>query len=575
MAAPRLQCRAQCKKQNGLLFFGPKEFSWTADGKAQPDLRVPYTTVKACAQNKSEKVILKITQAAHNGSPETSHVFTFPPPQAHESREAVKAVLADVMKENTATVAASKDTAEEFQIRLEILNANAELRELHKSLVVGGVVSEDDFWASRRHYIVYQKFVRNQRRGPSGTIVDVRPQQVDAGSSGGGVGNAPTTGSSTDMTFKFTDNVVTSLLAQFPPVRRAYDATVATGKMSKQEFFRRFVESKYYQRGRSGSSNAGGAVASNEFFEAYEDEDDDDYAVHPKKARFERRNMLLDLGAPNAVDTESGNRPDATMRAGGVRASLPLIRQFNRVSEGVLRATTGTGIGNGGKRINVTTVTTGTPAATGAAGGTAGAKDDGSNNRELPADALYARATELEDLRIEAEADAKPLQIGDVSAYFHSAPAEVGGGGSAGGRDVRVADGKTTSGELRFRASVAAWQCSLAETKIDRAHAETVLAQLNSLTRKRRRDYQRASSAAPPNPQAAALHLGAIELLRTFWSCRNGGGVPADEGKMAGVLAALSEVGKKADALERADPACRPLFQAMRVALGRAATASS
>ncbi|KAJ3150413.1 RNA polymerase II transcription factor B subunit 1 [Geranomyces variabilis] len=571
MAAPRLQCRAQCKKQNGALFFGPKEFSWTADGKPQPDLRVPYTTVKACAQNKSEKVILKITQAAHNGSPETSHVFTFPPPNAHESRESVKAVLADVMKENTATVAASKDTAEEFQIRLEILNANAELRELHKSLVVSGVVSEDDFWASRRHYIVYQKFVRNQRRGPSGTIVDVRPQQVDAGGGGAG-GIAPASSSGSDMTFKFTDNVVTSLLAQFPPVRRAYDATVATGKMTKQEFFRRFVESKYYQRGRPGSNSSStnpGAVASNEFFETYENEDDDDYVLHPKKARFERRNMLLDLGAPNAVDTESGNRPDATMRAGGVRASLPLIRQFNRVSEGVLRATTGTGAaGSGGKRRD-------DPAAAGVSVNTAaahaGAKngDDNINSDEVAADTLYARATELEDLRIEAEADAKPLQIGDVSAYFHSAPTETGGGGSAG----HGGDTKTLGGQMRFRAGVAAWQCSLAETKIDRAHADTVLAQLNTLTRKRRRDYQRATSTAPPNKQAAALHLGAIELLRTFWTSRSG--ASADEGKMAGVLAALSEVGKKADALERADPDCTPLLQAMRAALARAAVVSS
>ncbi|KAJ3174487.1 RNA polymerase II transcription factor B subunit 1 [Geranomyces variabilis] len=561
MAAPRLQCRAQCKKQNGALFFGPKEFSWTADGKPQPDLRVPYTTVKACAQNKSEKVILKITQAAHNGSPETSHVFTFPPPNAHESRESVKAVLADVMKENTATVAASKDTAEEFQIRLEILNANAELRELHKSLVVSGVVSEDDFWASRRHYIVYQKFVRNQRRGPSGTIVDVRPQQADAGG-----GSAPANGSGSDMTFKFTDNVVTSLLAQFPPVRRAYDATVATGKMTKQEFFRRFVESKYYQRGRPGSNNSStnpGAVASNEFFETYENEDDDDYALHPKKARFERRNMLLDLGA---VDAESGNRPDATMRAGGVRASLPLIRQFNRVSEGVLRATTGAGAAGSGAKRGDSPAIGGVGVNTAAAPAGAKSGNDNTNNDEVPADTLYARATELEDLRIEAEADAKPLQIGDVSAYFHSAPTEGRGAGRGG-------DAKTLGGQMRFQAGVAAWQCSLAETKIDRAHADTVLAQLNILTRKRRRDYQRATSTAPPNKQAAALHLGAIELLRTFWTSRSEASF--DEGKMAGVLAALADVGKKADALERADPACRPLLQAMRAALARAAAVST
>ncbi|KAI8921401.1 hypothetical protein DFJ77DRAFT_162385 [Powellomyces hirtus] len=532
MAAPRLQCRVHYKKKSGQLYFGPKEFSWTQDGKTDPELRVPYPTVKGQAQNKSEKVILKVTQSAPNGQPEVNYIFTFLAPDALEDREKVKAVLMDVMSENakaaSASAVASANTAEEFQIRQDILNQFPDLRALHGQLVVTGIVSEDDFWASRQHFLEYQKFQKHQRKGPSGSIVDVRPTDSEG----------------VDMKFRFTDDVVASILTQFPPVNRAYEDNVPT-KITKQEFFRRFVESKYYQR-RGGA----GAPASDQFFAQYENEDDDDYAVHPAKARYERNNMLLDLGASHEVDTEVGNRPDTTMRAGGVRASLPLIRQFNRVSEGVLKSS-----------LNTTSAIDTTTAPSKLAPETA--------------DTLYRKVTELEDLRVEQQSDAKALEIRDVSTYY-AAPQQQ--------RQRQLQTTPVTAAanpplsQQTFRAAITTWTCDLAQTRVDRAHADAVLRNLNTMTKKRKREFQRtaATTTPPAQEKASLLHLAATELLRTFWASRS----QADKGKQANIAAALDDVLRKADALEHEEGtggAAAPthaLLLAMRTAIARAAGVS-
>ncbi|TPX59524.1 hypothetical protein PhCBS80983_g02392 [Powellomyces hirtus] len=619
MAAPRLQCRVHYKKKSGQLYFGPKEFSWTQDGKTDPELRVPYPTVKGQAQNKSEKVILKVTQSAPNGQPEVNYIFTFLAPDALEDREKVKAVLMDVMSENakaaSASAVASANTAEEFQIRQDILNQFPDLRALHGQLVVTGIVSEDDFWASRQaawmlvrtmgrwtchpenglslprqsciarralglsldlivrlmlrrqpgskvatelpahgrgfdigmhvayvpfpyalclyppvsqHFLEYQKFQKHQRKGPSGSIVDVRPTDSEG----------------VDMKFRFTDDVVASILTQFPPVNRAYEDNVPT-KITKQEFFRRFVESKYYQR-RGGA----GAPASDQFFAQYENEDDDDYAVHPAKARYERNNMLLDLGASHEVDTEVGNRPDTTMRAGGVRASLPLIRQFNRVSEGVLKSSL-----NSTSAIDTTTAP--------------------SKLAPETADTLYRKVTELEDLRVEQQSDAKALEIRDVSTYY-AAPQQQ--------RQRQLQTTPVTAAatpplsQQTFRAAITTWTCDLAQTRVDRAHADAVLRNLNTMTKKRKREFQRtaATTTPPAQEKTSLLHLAATELLRTFWASRS----QADKGKQANIAAALDDVLRKADALEHEEGtggAAAPthaLLLAMRTAIARAAGVS-
>ncbi|KAJ3003503.1 RNA polymerase II transcription factor B subunit 1, partial [Thoreauomyces humboldtii] len=469
MAAPRLQCKAQYKKADGLLLFANSEFSFTVHGQSVPDLRVPYFTVKcsslddplylaltprlrrthppsrrtAQAQNKNpDRVILKVTQEATNGQPETNHNLTFPPPDAAQVREKVIAILLQVIKDNiaavTATATEAASTAEDFQIRQDVLNQFPDLRRLHASLVVTGVVSEDDFWRPRQQYLVYAKFQKNQRKGASGAIVDIRPVGTDGGQ---------------DVKFRFTDDVVASIMTQFPPVRRAYEASVPK-TMNAAEFLRRFVESKYYQR-RGGA----GVPASDQFFAAFETEDDDDFVVHPTtRARFERNNMLLDLGAPGGAPerNESGNRPDATMRAGGVRESLPLIRQLNRVSDGILKGT----IAATAKQAESSS-----PLSTSATPSTSTSTTRRPPPSQPTADELYRQVTDLEDLRKEETTTVKPLEIGDVTKYFNFQNGDDASVSDSSGGLAREKDGPADSvgSRKRFRDDISGWDCKLAD----------------------------------------------------------------------------------------------------------------
>ncbi|TPX68682.1 hypothetical protein SpCBS45565_g02902 [Spizellomyces sp. 'palustris'] len=477
MASPRFRCPVSYKKRNGQLSLGAHEFDWTLDGAEQPDLRIPYSAVKAQAQNKSEKVILKVSLWAQNGLPEVNHNFTFLSTNAAKDRQKVIETLAYHISQRSGTGSGPPSASgtpqhpgaggvpkggtlsvEERQIRLAILQDNKELGELFKTLVLSNLISEEDFWATRQHLMTYQKWQKNQKKGVLGTIADVRPTDSDG----------------SDMKFKITDDVIASILAQFPPVRKAYEANVPS-KMTKETFMRKYLESKFYQRNRGPGSSASDA-----FFAQYEEEEDDDFAVHPKRAKYESSHLLLDLAAQIEDHLETGNRPDTTMRAGSVRSSLPLIRQFNRVSEGVLKA-------------NI--------------------KPSSVQNKEPTADEVYLRSTELDDLRPAEGPVAKVLEIADATKYFQS---QVGLSTSTPVERQELDASKLLQ---TFCKSVQNWEPTLSKTAVSRANGDSILQQLNTLTKKRKREYQRNRAlSCTVATDAMALHAAAKELLHNYWS---------------------------------------------------------
>lgn len=118
-------------------------------------------------------------------------------------------------------------------------------------------------------------------------------------------------------------------------------------QLSEGEFWHRYFHSRLFDRHRAsgGSSLSGGASSSNikddPIFDRYlEDEDDD---LEPKNAALQDQNVysLLNLAATEEDHQESGNIKDFTMRAGGQKRSLPLMRRFNEHSERLLEQTMG------------------------------------------------------------------------------------------------------------------------------------------------------------------------------------------------------------------------------------------
>lgn len=98
-------------------------------------------------------------------------------------------------------------------------------------------------------------------------------------------------------------------------------------------------------RASGGSSLSGGASSSNikddPIFDKYLGDEDDD--LEPKNPALQDAHVynLLNLAATEEDHQETGNIKDFTMRAGGQKRSLPLMRRFNEHSERLLEQSMG------------------------------------------------------------------------------------------------------------------------------------------------------------------------------------------------------------------------------------------
>ncbi|RKO85770.1 hypothetical protein BDK51DRAFT_31433, partial [Blyttiomyces helicus] len=151
---------------------------WVPEGAAQPDISIPYETVKAQLVNVagSGKVLIKVTLWEQPPHPEANHTFTFTASSALQDREQVKNVLGEQLATATRPLtaptvvnstaggkrpvakraaevvapAAAGLTAANIQARRSLLSSRKDLADLHRELVIAGFVSEEEFWATRQ-----------------------------------------------------------------------------------------------------------------------------------------------------------------------------------------------------------------------------------------------------------------------------------------------------------------------------------------------------------------------------------------------------------------------------------------
>ncbi|EED77037.1 predicted protein, partial [Postia placenta Mad-698-R] len=244
------------KKALGLLELTSTHLQWTQDGKKAPTVRVPHAEAASlfCSKEGASQVRLKLglvgDDAGHN------FTFTSPQPVALVEREKFKAELTNIISRNrsgvstptlhapgTPTVptsinaASSKipvtaartphsraasvagdgrasatpvsDPTSEFRLRKKVLLGNPELAALHRELVMGGHITENEFWEGREHLILAQAAAEIQRRGKPGQLVDPRPQTVDG-----------------EVKIVITPQLVHDIFEEFPVVAKAYSDNV-------------------------------------------------------------------------------------------------------------------------------------------------------------------------------------------------------------------------------------------------------------------------------------------------------------------------------------------------------------
>ncbi|BGP56112.1 hypothetical protein JCM8202_005878 [Rhodotorula sphaerocarpa] len=392
-------CQTTYKKQPGMLQLARDALEWTPQGQPTPSLSLPTSNLSALFASKPGgprvmlKVVLSLQPAAHAqpadraGAAEDSHNFTFVSPTnaladrdwfkdqlsqhiaRNRERDAQQASVqaagiqgsgnspaapgaagsatpgpgagatgkgkgkeADASRGGTpsagtptsgAAGATASAQATTFRLRKLVLQADPTLLQLHRDLVLTGEITETEFWAGRQDLIDAVAAEQGLVKGKSGEMVD--PKTV--------------TGQNGEVTVKITPALIRDIFEEFPVVLRAYNDNVPD-PLDEAQFWTRYFQSKLFNRNRTTNRAAVDAIKDDPIFDKYLGEEDDD--IEPRHMPEHEIYRLLDLASTEEDQHEITNQPrDFTMKAGGQKASLPLMRRFNEHSERLLNQTLG------------------------------------------------------------------------------------------------------------------------------------------------------------------------------------------------------------------------------------------
>lgn len=360
-----------CNKLDGALYFTNKRLAWCKQGEKTPSVEILHQNFRVQQVSKSEnkKVMLRVTAVPPDSPPDTTPSLTYTftwkftdkdaavadrekyvvelsvitskraqensnnshansatsgkPQSTATSATAAATITSDTPPVNSAAYANVRigDTppsAEEMKLRQEVLSKNADLAKLHKSLVVSGLITEDEFWSTRKHILETQAIQTQLRKGESSSWLDLAPSTQESG----------------NFKYTITPNIARRIFKEYPQVKHAYIENVPH-KASEKQFWKLFVASQFFNRGRStdGANRGNRDVI---FDKCMQQEDE----MFGDSDRFDSSflSKLLDLTRTEEDSVETGNAPDFTMRAASKDNKLSLIRRFNHHSEIVLQS---------------------------------------------------------------------------------------------------------------------------------------------------------------------------------------------------------------------------------------------
>ncbi|KAI0780114.1 hypothetical protein C8Q74DRAFT_1173891, partial [Fomes fomentarius] len=522
---PPIVCSAQAsyKKLPGLLELTDSHLQWTKAGDKTPSVKVPHAEAASLSRSKvgAAQVRLKVGLF----SDEAGHNFTFTSPQAvalaerdkfevevtniiARNRSGAPAAVPSPIKPIPPHVAATtpgpvspiiphgaagtpmrppppisrpstsraasvvserggsvtpfgNDATGDFRLRKKVLLSTPELAQLHREMVLGGHITENEFWEGREHLLLAQAAAESQKRGKPGQLVDPRPQSVDG-----------------EVKIVITPQLVHDIFEEFPIVAKAYNDNVP-GKLSEAEFWSRYFQSKLFNAHRASirSSAAQHVVKDDPILDKYMEKDDDE--LEPRRLREERVDTFIDLGATFVDHEETGNEKDLTMQAGKQRAVLPLIRKFNEHSTRLLDTALG---GPTAKRRRIEN-----------------------------ADERYTQL-DLEDLHDNQSSAGILLDMQNRQRYFDGRAA---GGGNDDATSQRVDFREAVQ---QAKAGMQGWSNTLTQLKIERKAGDSALLSMTQNVSSRL-DVRQRKHDIPEGlfRQMTTCQTAANEFLRQFW----------------------------------------------------------
>ncbi|CAK9152209.1 unnamed protein product [Ilex paraguariensis] len=118
----------------------------------------------------------------------------------------------------------------EMERRIRLLQEDSELQKLHKQLVIGGVLSEAEFWATRKKLLDENASRKSKQQvGLRNDMFHVKPSSD---------------GSSNKVTFNLTPEIIHQIFAEKPAVRQTF-LNFVPSKMTEKEFWTKYSRAEY------------------------------------------------------------------------------------------------------------------------------------------------------------------------------------------------------------------------------------------------------------------------------------------------------------------------------------------
>jgi len=210
----------------------------------------------------------------------------------------------------------------EAKQRAALLAGNEELNALYSKLVLSHVITDSEFWATRKHLLENEAMKStNQRKGmPTELVADVRPSMETC--------NA--------VHYRLTPTIIHQIFLEYPAVKRAYDAWVPD-KLNEKQFWTKYFQSQYFHRDRLNSkvesANEDSGVSPDDVFAncSTEDEqlveDEDTLQKKLKSVCNITSNLTLEPSEPFVDEKPHISEGEISKE---VPSSLSLVRRFNR-----------------------------------------------------------------------------------------------------------------------------------------------------------------------------------------------------------------------------------------------------
>ncbi|XP_059591344.1 general transcription and DNA repair factor IIH subunit TFB1-1 isoform X3 [Vitis vinifera] len=359
----------------------------------------------------NKPALLNLTQDSEKGG---GYIFEFENyPDREVCREFVGKALA---KFSEASKAGSEQSAVklfdeqlstiEMERRIKLLREDSELQKLHKQFVLSGVLTEAEFWATRKKLLDGNTSrTSKQRVGfKSAMISDLKPL---------------TDGRTNRVTFNLTPEIIHQIFAEKPAVHQAF-LNFVPNKMTEKDFWNKYCRAEYLHCTR----NTVAAAA-----EAAEDEElavflkHDDILANEARRKIRRVDPTLDMEADQGDDYM--HLPDhGIFRDGSKEIIDPQYEQYRRTLSQDLNRHAAVVLE--GRPIDVELEDTRTVAEALAKSKrveAANEKSDGSVTRERLE--RISRMTEIEDLQAPRDLPFAALCIKDPRDYFDSQQANA------------------------------------------------------------------------------------------------------------------------------------------------------